>query len=629
MSPRRRVSITILVTFGIAGVAVPAGSQPSSEGTAEATSRAGVREPSTPELIQRAEDAGEIDAETADLYRAYALSPRWRMVPERYTGEGPWEGTLLLLDLRRDVRRMEPGPERRTIRELIGEAHPPGGPDDCGSSTGDLPNSIETPRFYVEYGTIGGGLSIANYTASLEAAWNAEVTSFGWAAPPVAPNPAPNNKYHVRIVNFGTGLYGFVHHIGTHAGIVYDNPNTWWNDVDAHASCMAVNADMSPFPGTSQQALDATTAHELTHSLQYGYGALHGPNRPDRAFTEGIATWMEDEVFDAANDNYYYLWPDVTQDMGEYIGRGVSGGPFPYPYWLTFRGLTERYGTGTAGGGEQVMQDFWELTSQNPYSSNQLPALNQALVNRGTNLADAFHAYAIALFYLRPCGGGFTYPHCFEEAAGYATRPNRPTAQGNVSSVGGTFSGNVRDGYALNWVTLPTSGPYDVSVRNTSTGGQLRVTFGCLNSSGLNLTTSQALGAGQAFTQSSFTPTPAAGSCSDPVAVITNQTQTEDNPPAQGSLRSYQVSTAPATRMLVVTRKGKGKVTGSPAGISCGSDCSEAYEAGTRVTLTAKPRRTTKFKGWRGACSGKSKTCTITLAGADQSVKAIFVKRRR
>ena len=79
---------------------------------------------------------------------------------------------------------------------------------------------------------------------------------------------------------------------------------------------------------------------------------------PDDVFVEGGATWMEDEVHDAADDNHYYLWPLFRQSLGDYDGS-------PYPYWITFRGFTERYGTGSAGGSEQVMQDFWELTSQN------------------------------------------------------------------------------------------------------------------------------------------------------------------------------------------------------------------------------------------------------------------------
>ncbi len=80
--------------------------------------------------------------------------------------------------------------------------------------------------------------------------------------------------------------------------------------------------------------------HRL-RSTEYGYGALSGSNVPDDNLIEGSSTWMEDEVFDSSNDNYNYLWPTFSMCMGEYTDS-------PYPYWITLRGLTERYGTGTA-----------------------------------------------------------------------------------------------------------------------------------------------------------------------------------------------------------------------------------------------------------------------------------------
>ncbi len=74
---------------------------------------------------------------------------------------------------------------------------------------------------------------------------------------------------------------------------------------------------------------------------------------------------------------------------------------------------------------------------------------------------------------------------------------------------------------------------------------------------------------------------------------------------------------------LTVTNAGKGKVTSSPAGISCGRDCSEAYASGTAVTLTATPASGQSFTGWSGACSGTATTCTVTMDAA-KSVTATF-----
>ncbi len=67
---------------------------------------------------------------------------------------------------------------------------------------------------------------------------------------------------------------------------------------------------------------------------------------------------------------------------------------------------------------------------------------------------------------------------------------------------------------------------------------------------------------------------------------------------------------------------GSGTVTSSPAGINCGSDCSESYNPGTIVTLTATQDAGSTFAGWSGACSGTGQ-CSVTM-NADQTVTATF-----
>jgi len=67
---------------------------------------------------------------------------------------------------------------------------------------------------------------------------------------------------------------------------------------------------------------------------------------------------------------------------------------------------------------------------------------------------------------------------------------------------------------------------------------------------------------------------------------------------------------------------GQGSVTSSPSGISCGSDCSEAYTSGTVVTLSASP--SLLFTGWSGCDSVSGTTCTVTVTSA-KSVTAGFL----
>ncbi len=81
----------------------------------------------------------------------------------------------------------------------------------------------------------------------------------------------------------------------------------------------------------------------------------------------------------------------------------------------------------------------------------------------------------------------------------------------------------------------------------------------------------------------------------------------------------------PGSFNLAVSKSGTGAgtVTSSPAGINCGSDCSETLVAGTSVTLTAAPASGSTFTAWSGAgCSGTS-TCTVVMSEA-RAVAAQF-----
>ena len=568
--------------------------------------------PATPELIQRAERAGQLDRSKADVYRAYAIAAPARL-PAAFRSAAPWDGTLTLLTVHRDLPRLRPA-ARREIKALL--APQPSG-EACDSESTSQANAQDSTHFHITYDGVDAGLTAASYATSLEQSWQKEVDSFGWAAPPVyTPNPAAGNRYHVRIDDLGPGLYGFVSPQGDHAGSVGDNPATSWDEGDAEASCMVLNRDYSGFPSPPQASLDSTTGHEFNHSIQFGYGALLGANTPNQVFIEGGATWMEDEAQDAANDNRNYLWPAFGDNMGNYDPG------FPYPYWITFRGLTERYGTGVAGGGEQVMQDFWELTSKN--AASNLDAMASALAVRGTTLADAFHAYAISVKFNHTCGGGFVYPYCFEEAAGYLSVAGPTPVDRAIASVGGSATASVEDNYALRWVALPSStSEYDVTLSNTSAGGQLRGTVACDTDSGLELSPlPSVVENGQSTTLVGFNPS----GCDSRVLVVTNQSQTAAKP-ANSTSRSFTVTTGGASssaHTLSVTRvgSGSGTVTSSPSGIDCGSDCSQVYNSGTVVTLSATPVPGSSFAGWSGDCSGIG-PCTVTM-NESHTVQASF-----
>lgn len=495
---------------------------------------------SPPEVLQRAVRDGLIGEDRAALLLALAIAAP-DQVPALFQGGQRWDATLELRSLYATHRTLEEGPVRDSLGDVLFPSpaaaepnapitRPP--PSICSTSARPLPRSTETAHFFIEFDTIHGGLRIEDYEDALERTWTTEVDGFGWAAPPrLEGAPTAGGKYPVRIDFLGPTLYGFVSEVGTYAGLVGDNPSTGWDDVDAKASCMVLNQDFSTFPGSPRQALTATAAHEFLHSIQNGYGALDGPNAPGSHFIEGGASWVEDEVFDAADDNYGYLWPKFHQDMGSYPS-------YPYSYWITWRGLTERFGAGEPGGAEQVMQDFWEITGRNE-SENDLDALGQALVARGTTLADTFHEYAIAARFVKRCREGYAYPYCFEEADDYVDAAGVPRPHKVIEEPGGTAQGAIPDNFSMQWVKLPVGSTYGVTVTNASAGGEIRGSLACDDGSGIAVQPFAALlTGGQTEIVASFDAT----ACRSAFVVLTNQQVTA--PGAEGSIRrAYTVVT--------------------------------------------------------------------------------------
>ena len=81
------------------------------------------------------------------------------------------------------------------------------------------------------------------------------------------------------------------------------------------------------------------------------------------------------------------------------------------------------------------------------------------------------------------------------------------------------------------------------------------------------------------------------------------------------------------SRALTVTKTGRLATSGSvgslPAGINCGTDCSESFPIGTMVSLSTGQSAGVLFTGWSGGgCSGTD-PCTVTMT-EDRSVGANF-----
>ncbi|MDQ5809014.1 MAG: hypothetical protein M3320_10085, partial [Actinomycetota bacterium] len=517
----QRIAASVLVLLASLALAAPAGAQ--------------APRPATPELIDRAVERGTISkAEGLRLLARALLRPN--TIPGQYVSWTPWDGTFPLRRVQEEAPKL---PDSAAKREIVAMLRAPQHPEDPSfncytESSGPLPQAIESEHFFIEYAAdelFGGGLTIEDYADSLDTSWNREVEEFGYAAPPILEG-TPYGKYNVRVYPLQPGLYGYVGTEGTYGGVVGDNPATPWPEDDAAATCMVLNTDYETgfeqlTVGTPRQRLDATTAHEFLHSIQFGYGALdNGPNEPDLSFSEGHATWMEDEVFDDADDNHNYLYPTFEDSMGEHDEGSV------YSYWLTWRGITQRFGTGTAGAHEDIVQRFWEISGREEYTT--LDAMDIALAPTGLGLAEAFHDYAIAARFLKPCGGGYAMPHCFEEADAFAdVAGGRPEPHGAIEELGGTFGtpnepAEIEDNLALNWIDLPAATePMAVTLAPRISDSHLRMSVICDTGSGLRVVAAPNVVRGGGTVTARFDP---AGCQSRPSAVITNETRRAPNP---------------------------------------------------------------------------------------------------
>ncbi len=133
-------------------------------------------------------------------------------------------------------------------------------------------------------------------------------------------------------------------------------------------------------------ALRATAAHELFHLVQFAYDA-----REDPWFMEGTATWMEDEVFDTANDNWNYLptstlaHPAVPLDFGDDY--------YPYGAWTWWRFCSEYFGSARRAA-PQVIRQVWEAAGDPRRDRDSLTATRLVLHRLGTSFRTAFADYS-------------------------------------------------------------------------------------------------------------------------------------------------------------------------------------------------------------------------------------------
>lgn len=181
---------------------------------------------------------------------------------------------------------------------------------------------------------------------------------------------------------------------------------------------------------TPLQNLQVTLAHEYFHAVQFAYDYNEA-----LWLMEATATWAEEQVFDAVNDNRQYLAdgqvgrPEVPLNR---VGQSAQ-----YGNWVFFQYLSERW-PDTTGPMPTVVLDLWERLGARPGDpdDSSLEGITQVLADRGRSFRSVYGQFAAAL--RQPAdwfaeGGAAAYHPAKPVRVRTLTRERRTTPRWTVS----------------------------------------------------------------------------------------------------------------------------------------------------------------------------------------------------
>ncbi|MET0838696.1 MAG: MXAN_6640 family putative metalloprotease [Marmoricola sp.] len=222
---------------------------------------------------------------------------------------------------------------------------------------------------------------IPNYVeyvhTTMQYVYNYEVRTMGYRAPRSDSATAgkyrgnPNGKYDVYLAELGdVGLYGYCAPEGSAS--VHQLPGYCVLDNNYARSQYGSANILDP--------MRVTAAHEFFHAIQFAYDVDE-----DLWFMEGTATWVEDEVFPAINDNVQYLayspirYPRSSADYTSGLHR--------YGAWIMFRFAAEYFRD------RNVVRQMWEAADSGRGSAYSLQAI-RSVVSARTAWETFFNRFA-------------------------------------------------------------------------------------------------------------------------------------------------------------------------------------------------------------------------------------------
>lgn len=237
--------------------------------------------------IESAVETGRISEAEGLLYKVYAVQGS-ELLPAEYI---PAEtipakcGAQIFLEAKKNLEQMPEAIRQQTAMAMVRP---------------NLPEYIDTTHFRIHYSTSGGSIiygwpNTAYRDAVMdacEASWSFYHVTQNWPPPPSDGGSGGGSGLIDCYVTSLSGVYGYAEaespagqHVNDYTGFfVIDNDYAGFGYVDR------------------TEPMKVTVAHELHHVVQFGLNAFGAS-----WWMENTSTFMEDEVYDAIDDNYNYL----------------------------------------------------------------------------------------------------------------------------------------------------------------------------------------------------------------------------------------------------------------------------------------------------------------------------------
>ena len=339
----------------------------------------------------------------------------------------------------------------------------------------DLDQSLDNGYFRFHYTTTGthavansdtNNNSIPDYIDYIVNVFayvaSTQLDSFSYSEPPsdswypANEDNGGSNHYDIYIRNLESNVYGYVAPENfAQSGDFGDNENSSATELNALTSYMALRNNYNGFPGTQEESIKVTAAHEFHHSIQSGYDGFEA-----QWIMEATAVAMEEQVYDEINDCYQYL-PSWFNEPHKALDHQSDHwyGSFIYAQYI-YEHL----------GGYLTLRKIWQKSILNDsyYGDYSHRAISLALSNEGSSFSDVLNKMVVAnrIMSSNNNAGVFTY----EEAEAYPIL-NGPATYTEITYTAGTpqaITSTNLNRFASQYTRLNSSDPVIASLTNTS-----------------------------------------------------------------------------------------------------------------------------------------------------------------